>query len=240
MRHERSLFALPSTLLLLLVALPPCPVVSEPSWPYNLPAGVKYFPDDEVHIKRNAEVMEKLAGQAPVGVRKMSGDEGEKFFLDYWQFHGAGNAEENRGDHATEEQLRRRAAVENDLLDCANISLSHTYLPPLLLHGDWRSKYEHRFRFFSRSNLHERQFLCPAGTSSCAGIDRPNSCCATGETCVLVTDTGLGDVACCPAGTSCAGSVPSCDTASGYSSCPGSPNGGCCIPNYTCEGIGCM
>lgn len=239
MRHARSIFTLPSALLLLLVAVPPCPVASEPSWPYNLPADAKYFPEDEVDVKRNAKVMERLASETPIGVRKMSGDEGEMFFLDYWQFHGAGLADESGGLKVADKQLLRRATQESDREEYGNSSLAYQYLPPFLLHSEQPLQYEHPFRFLPRNGLRGRDFQCPTGTSSCAAISRPNSCCTTGETCVVVTDTGLGDVGCCPAGTSCSGSVSTCDTANGYTSCPGSSNGGCCIPNYDCEDVGC-
>jgi hypothetical protein len=88
-----------------------------------------------------------------------------------------------------------------------------------------------------RSVLAKRAFECPAGTRDCAGIGRPTSCCAQGETCQLVPDTGLGDVGCCAAGKTCAGAVRNCEA--GYAACAASIGGGCCIPNYECVAMGC-
>ncbi|OJD26206.1 hypothetical protein ACJ73_02415, partial [Blastomyces percursus] len=44
-------------------------------------------------VKRDVEVQQRLAGQSPAGVRKMTDDEGEKFRLDYWYFDGDGNGD---------------------------------------------------------------------------------------------------------------------------------------------------
>jgi len=232
----RQLLSLPASLLIFLPLLP-WPVISEVSWPYNLPAHVKYWPEDEIHVKRDLNIQQRLAAQAPAGVRKMGEDEGEKFFLEYWQFDGGRpDAEESTtGTAAVLEDIRHRSISADEQAAYANASVSMALLPPFPLHADRQQS----LRFFPRSLFHKRAFQCPAGTNSCTNINRPNSCCALGESCIVVQDTGLGDVGCCPQGTSCGGQVSSCDTANGFSSCPGSPNGGCCIPNYVCQDVGC-
>lgn len=223
--------------MLLLLPLLPCPVVSEPPWPYNLPAHVKYFPEDEAHVRRALAVQQQLAAQAPAGVRKMSDDEGEMFFLDYWQFD-----EQRPGDRtltsntpAVADDIRRRLTSADEAAAYANASTSMPIFPSFPLHADQQQS----LRFLRRSSIQQRAFQCPSGTNSCTAINRPNSCCATGETCMIVRDTGLGDVGCCPQGTACGGQVSACNTANGYSSCPSSLNGGCCIPNYVCQDVGC-
>ncbi|KAK0720569.1 hypothetical protein B0H67DRAFT_600026 [Lasiosphaeris hirsuta] len=97
----------------------------------------------------------------------------------------------------------------------------------------WRRRAAEALAFLER-----RQWACPTGTSSCADIGYPNSCCGTGETCVEVEDTGLGPVGCCPAGASCGGSVQSC--ADGSMPCASDIGGGCCIPGFVCQGVGCV
>ncbi|KAK1754805.1 hypothetical protein QBC47DRAFT_403214 [Echria macrotheca] len=88
------------------------------------------------------------------------------------------------------------------------------------------------------AHLEKRQWACPTGTSGCGAIGYPNSCCQDGETCVLVADTGLGPVGCCPAGSSCAGNVMACT--GGSTPCGSDVGGGCCIPGYVCQGPGCV
>jgi hypothetical protein len=59
-------------------------------WPWNLPKHVRYWPEDPPHRRRDLEaIAEHLSlGRSPVGVMKMSPDEGEKFYMEYWQFEG--------------------------------------------------------------------------------------------------------------------------------------------------------
>jgi hypothetical protein len=238
MRNLARIFSLPASLLLLITSTP-WPSAAEPQWPHNLPADSKYFPEDEVHVKRGLQAMERLAAQqAPIGARKMSGDKNEMFFLEYWQFEdlndAAGSATSPR------DRILKRSQPE----DYANGTLENDLLPPLLLHSDnlGRHNWQSHLRFNPRSNLIPRDFQCPSGTNNCSSISRPYSCCATDETCVVVSDNldaGMGDVGCCKNGSTCNGQVAECDTSQGYQSCPGSENGGCCIPNYSCAGVGC-
>ncbi|KAL5596833.1 uncharacterized protein BROUX77_006781 [Berkeleyomyces rouxiae] len=79
---------------------------------------------------------------------------------------------------------------------------------------------------------------CPAGFESCAGIGQSDKCCASSETCVEVDDESTGNVACCPAGSSCSGAVASCPADA--VTCPLSLGGGCCLAGYTCAGSVCI
>jgi hypothetical protein len=223
MRNTVSgLLALPGALFAIVSATPS--YIQD--WPYNLPLHAKYYPEHENHIKRDLEIQQKLNMAAPSGVRKMSDHEGEKFFLDYWQFDE---------QMASDKPPNARRSISSAAL-LSNISNVEELLPPLLLHAE-SQQFIPSHRFFGRG-LSERAYQCPTGTNSCASVGYPNSCCATGETCMSLPENNGATIGCCPDGASCGGQVGSCDTAAGYTNCE-SENGGCCIPGYTCQGAGC-
>lgn len=199
-------------------------------WPYNLPPGVKYYPEHEHHIRRDLDIQKKLNLASPCGMRKLSDDEGEKFLLDYWEFDGQAfdSIEMDKPLHT-----RRSVSSAARLLNISNVE---ELLPPLLLHAESQQLIPNH-KFLGRS-LFERAYQCPSGTNSCQSIGYPNSCCATGETCISLPDNDGATIGCCPDGASCGGQIGSCDTAAGYTNCK-NDNGGCCIPGYTCQGIGC-
>ena len=236
-----ALLSLPTSLLLLLASSASGAANSQLEWPYNLPAHVKYFPEDEPLVKRGLAVQEILATRPPIGAKKMSADEDEMFFLEYWQLHpedeerlAAAYGKQENAEGICDARPEGRIVYHNE-------TLTDGVLPPVLVHTNGSdagssSRYSH---LFQRSNLDRRQFTCPNGYTSCGGIQRPNSCCANGETCLIVPNTGMGDVGCCPPGASCSGKVQQCNTAGGYQSCPSASGGGCCIPNFSCFGVGC-
>lgn len=209
--------ALPTALLGLLLEQSSPGLAEELEWPYNLPPHVKYYPEHEGLVKRNAEIREKLQQQSPVGMRKMSSDPGEMFFLDYWHFDS---------DHEKDQEYSYNSSITAELA------------APFKLHAISRRHKSILPRFLGRTPFDKRDFQCPAGSSACTAIDRPNSCCANGSTCEIVEDVGLGDVGCCPENEVCGGSVSNCP--SGYTSCPQNPGGGCCVPGYACFSIGCV
>lgn len=231
----------PLASLLILLTSPLRITADSNEWPYNLPANVKYYPEHERLARRNIDAHARLReNHAPTAVRKMSSDEGEMFFLDYWQF---GPSTKEQWDGVTAESSDPRSEgfsanlrPEMQGQDPSNLTDS-ALRQPFLLHSN-TSQHSSRWSLWGRS-LSQRDFQCPSGTESCASIGRPDSCCGTGETCVRVTDTGLGDVGCCARGSFCGSGLSPCNTAAGYQSCPGSPNGGCCIPNFACLDIGC-
>ncbi|KAF2021467.1 hypothetical protein BU24DRAFT_457446 [Aaosphaeria arxii CBS 175.79] len=206
--------------LIALILLSISPSAAEPQWPHNLPKHVKYFPEDEVHVKRGISIQERLQREKPIGLKKMTADEGEMFFLDNWIF--ASDLENNKKRSETEQFLNG----------------SMNAFSPLRPHAE-KNIFDSVRRFNPRSSLFARDFQCPSGTTSCSSIGEPNSCCGTDDTCMRVDDTGFGSVGCCPKGQTCAGSI-SCDEKNGYSSCPDSPNGGCCLPGYSCQDVGCV
>lgn len=223
-----AILSLPTSFLLLLSSFPAPGSSIEPQWPYNLPPHVKYFPDDEPRVRRNAEIQRRMENETPFVVRKMSADEGEIFLLEYWGF-GNGLEDETFG------------GVElKEMGNSPNASWDERPQPPLLLHTGRQHPDLPLQNWFLRprvARLDRRDFTCPDSTSSCASINRPNSCCGNGLTCEIVINTGLGDVGCCATGTSCSGEVAPCQQ--GYTTCPASLGGGCCIPGYQCSGVGC-
>ena len=219
MRDFTALLALPASILSIVAVR-----AQDLPWPHNLPRTLKYYPEHEAHMKREAEVQERLAWQAPARVAKMMDHEGEKFFLRNWGF-GEHTARWNGMD-----DTRSHAPVRDE--HYSNVSGSPFLLPAIAPH----SNYDTSDAYLFRRNIFERNFQCPSGTKSCSSIGHDYLCCNLDETCVE-TSKGVG---CCPAGSSCGDDVAGCDTAAGYTSCPNSPNGGCCVPNAVCEGVGCV
>ncbi|KAL4774869.1 hypothetical protein BDW60DRAFT_180570 [Aspergillus nidulans var. acristatus] len=152
------------------------------------------------------------------GIRKMSDDAGEKFYMHYWHFE----------EDAVIANSTEKAQTKIDRSSV--LPRSYHFQPPFSLGPE-------RFADLRSSPLGRREFECPSGTSACTSINRSDSCCGTDETCVVVEDTGLGDVGCCPSGQDCSGTIGSCFE--GYTSCPSSLGGGCCFPGYECVEGGC-
>ncbi|KAL3480055.1 hypothetical protein BJX99DRAFT_46479 [Aspergillus californicus] len=169
-----------------------------------------------------------VASQAPsltrsiLGMQKMSDDEGEKFLMDYWHYE-----DDNVVANSTAVD-DNNAHTETDRSTV--LPRSYPLQPPFGLGLE-------RFSSLRLSPLFRRDFECPTGTYGCTSIDEPDSCCRTDETCVVVEDTGSGDVGCCPAGQDCSGTIGSCWE--GYTSCSSSLGGGCCFPGYSCVDDGC-
>lgn len=233
--------------LLLFIANAPAPALSfETQWPYNLPPHMKYFPEDEALVRRNVGIQKRLASQRPIGVHKMSGDEGEMFFPEYWVFNKAEDTSTKTLKRNRNLGLRSPSPHEErgGLDNWANASMLISLQAPFTLHTTEQIEPKgilqrlHRLPRAIFYRLEERDFQCPGDTLSCTSINRPNSCCPTGESCQLITNVGLGDVGCCAQGQTCSQQVSSCQA--GYKSCPGSSGGGCCIPGYDCVGIGCV
>lgn len=164
------------------------------------------------------------ATQEAIAVRKMTDNEGQMFLHHYWHFN----------------QIARRPhdGLDEPHASATNASLAFPFHAPFALHRDADFDAAPSHLHWARGLLSDRAFQCPSDTDACAGINRPNSCCPSGSSCQLVTDTGQGDVACCGSGQICSGNVQSC--AQGYQNCPGDAGGGCCVPGYACVGtIGC-
>ncbi|RAL11517.1 putative GPI anchored protein [Aspergillus homomorphus CBS 101889] len=195
-------------------------------------------PLDQI-IQRNA-LIESYLGHRPIrGVRKMTEDEGEKFYLDYWQFDDDDNyTTGNNYSFNTSDELSSPARRSESLQTTEEVDFQPQSYPFHASYSGGLGSEGGRGWGAAFSPLLRRDFQCPSGTANCTAIDRPDSCCSTDDTCVLVKDTGSGDVGCCPRGKTCSGTIGAC--ADGYSSCPSSLGGGCCIPGYACVSGGCM
>ena len=225
----------PIAILLLSISILPAATAQQLRWPYNLSPDVNYSPEDEPLVRRSEVAQQRLQDEKVVGVKKMSLDEGEMFFPEYWTFE---SDMEQMIRSGAGDNLRRRNSDSTIGIEgqCANSSIETSLWPAFPLHSDEPvSESPLIGRFFTRQLA--KRFQCPSDTSACTSINRPDSCCATGETCQIIQDTGLGDVGCCPAGQTCAGQLSTCQ--SGYTSCPNNPGGGCCIPGYACLDVGC-
>jgi hypothetical protein len=211
----RDILALPATLLALITAS------TINAQEHLRPADL--LPEHQTHLKLERQAQEQLQWQQPIGMRKMSSDEGEKFFLHYWDF----------GDSSAEAET-----LEEYIEDAKKYAnTSSQLLAPLAPHFERA----HTFRRFPGYNLFARDWgSCPTGTKSCTDIERPNSCCSETDSCIIVDDTGNGDVGCCPQGGSCGTSISDCDASAGQTSCPQSENKGCCIAGYACYDVGCV
>lgn len=224
MRLPPNFLALPSSLLIFLLSdLPSAQAISNSRpLPRELERNVQYQPEDSLNRRRDLQNIQRRleAGIAPVGVKKMSGDESEKFWPEYWGFSDGVQAELGP-------MVRREYDDEEEAMLLANSSAILAVRPPYLIHQASSAS-------DALARLEKRDFTCPTGTTGCAG--HPSSCCNTGDTCVTVQDTGFGTVGCCRAGATCAGVITTCGV---NSPCPSDMGGGCCLPGYTCSGIGC-
>ena len=228
---------LPSaTLLVVLLSI-------SPSSSYELPwvsrvKSPRRSTAEELEMKRGVagQPLSSYPEARPIAVRKMSDDEGEMFFPEYWTFEASSQDNVNMPQNPT---LDKRKPVlpppdheSSDLL-LQNASILPPLQAPFALHSN-----EPILPLLRRLiPLQARQFGCPANSNPCTNIDRPNSCCPADQMCQRITNTGNGDVGCCAIGQSCSQELTSCQD--GYESCPGAQGGGCCVPGSSCMGIGC-
>lgn len=184
------------------------------------PASTDFDNDILRHI---TEIESRLANTPIHGLKKMSTDEGEKFFFDYWSF---GPDSQGQLSEREEEQTQN-----NDTLGIDD-------LPSNLFHPrSYPLKSALPFEANPWNPLGSRDFKCPTGTRACTSIGRSDRCCSTADTCELVEDTGSGDVGCCPNGETCSNVVGACP--GNYATCSEALGGGCCIPGYECVTGGC-
>ncbi|KAE9375585.1 hypothetical protein N431DRAFT_334234 [Stipitochalara longipes BDJ] len=252
MRLDLRILGLPASLLFLLVShtisanAGQDEAPAQPQW--SLPMQ-KRLPPDSPQRRRQAKAAEEYLrlGKTPIGVLKMSPDEGEKFYMDYWRFERELEHDEILG---TGISLRARDDDEEARL-LANASALVSFRPPFALHTEEWTDIEDFEDLRARgvlagydsvavlAMLTKRGFQCPTGTANCSGAGFPNSCCPSSEFCYAIKDTGLGPVGCCPNGSVCGGTISPCNAPN--TACDDTNfGGGCCIPNYVCAGVGCV
>ena len=92
MRLPSNILCLPTSILLLLAwQTNPAQAIGDNrlpvQWPRDLTAHVKYWLYGSASGKRDGELEkdDTVVAKSPVGILKMSEDEGEKFFMEYWR-----------------------------------------------------------------------------------------------------------------------------------------------------------
>ena len=232
------LHLIPTTLILLIATTP------NPSWTLYSHHGqelIRRQPNGAGSVEENAQ---GFPNQVPVRVRKMSDDEGEMFFNDYWGFEdlSARDLVPPSSRRISSPSMPDSVVKDESTQLRSNASIALRLQAPFALHTDDLLARPLVARLLRAPNelfsLEKREFQCPGGTNVCTSINRPNSCCYSGSTCELVPVTGLGDVGCCGSGQSCGAQVASCTD--GNTACPGADGGGCCLPGYSCSGVGCQ
>lgn len=177
----------------------------------------------------------------PTAIRKMPPDPGEKFYHHYYAFEQEDSQQPLQvSDIAARQSLEKQDGrfLSTNTSTELNLGPAFARLDDRWVDPDQESE-KSAWRLLRRvlAALESRDWACPGGTNSCTDIGYPNSCCPTGETCMVIQDTGLGPVGCCPSGSSCGGTITGC--AAGNTPCASDIGGGCCIPGYVCQGVGC-
>lgn len=238
-----SLQLVPASLLLFITTAPTVSQAFEVPWPFGIQPLSESQSRHGSLTGGDGRVVTDHLTQVPIAVRKMSSDQGEMFFPEYWQF-------EQQTNGASKLQLDRRRPTPRSLgpledeptvKDWANASIPQPLQAPFSLHTNDQLNTRPLLSRLLRSpeaifGLDNRDFACPGGTNACTSINRPYSCCAAGLICHVITDVGLGDVGCCQPGAVCGDAVSGCP--GGDSLC--SSGGGCCIPGSVCDGVGCV
>ena len=234
----------PASLLIFIATAPTVTQALVKPWPFGLASLTRSKSELESSTGRGGTAIIHHKDQVPIAVRKMSGDKGEMFFPEYWQF-------ETETDGASKRTIEEMGPLSRSLgpledkstvKDWANSSIRQPLQAPYSLHTNEQFETRPLLSRLLRSPeaifaLDTRDFTCPGGTSACTSINRPNSCCATGLVCQITTDAGLGDVGCCASGQVCGDIVSGCPA--GDTACPDSLGGGCCIPGSVCDSVGC-
>lgn len=239
-----TLQLIPASLLLFIATSPTVTHALDNHWAFRLRPFSWSKSGQESLTRRDETAITDHMNQVPIAVRKMTGDQGEMFFPEYWQFEAGGNGAPKLEQDRRRPIPRSLGPLEDDptVKDWPNASISQPLQAPFSLHTNDQLDTRPLMSRLLRSPgaifaLDTRSFACPGGTDACTAINRPNSCCATGLVCQLATDGGLGDVGCCQAGQTCNQEVSGCPV--DYTLCPSSLGGGCCIPGSACDGVGC-
>ena len=233
----------PASLIVFTATAPALTRAREIPWPFGSRSLQRSLQDADLP-ERDGPYVANSPTQMLIGIRKMSGDEAEMFFPEYWSF-------ETTSDHNPEVNLDKRVPTLHSLkpfndreasAECTNASMPQPLQAPFALHANEEFDDRPLLRRLlnsPRATFHpeKRDFQCPGDTTVCSSINQPNSCCPAGTTCQSITDSGNGAVGCCPSGQTCSEQVSDCQAPD--ISCPESSGGGCCIPGYICSGVGC-
>lgn len=205
------------------------------------PAHLKYFPEDHIDDntirRRDREAVDLVIrdGATPMEVRKMSDDESEMFFPEYWGFSASGSPYTQPFKRDENDKVRRDYEDEEAL--AVNASAVIPFRPAFNIHEASLPPHDGRRALAA---LQRRAFTCPSGTGACSSIGQENYCCGISEDCFIIVDTGLGPVGCCPRGVSCAGEITTCNLEAGQTPCPQDLGGACCVAGFSCFDVGCV
>ncbi|RKF54959.1 putative gpi anchored protein [Erysiphe neolycopersici] len=177
-----------------------------------------------------------------IGVMKMTADEGQKFFPEYWLYEGEDPLVDSKDSH-----IRFKRDEDTNSTSAPMIPALRPLIQPKTSSFLGKSQgleskadrvLERRSADAVLATLQKRDFQCPTGTADCSAIGHPNSCCPLSDACFAIEDTGLGPVGCCRRGKKCGGTLNNCNASN--TACPSNLGGGCCIQNYLCGGVGCV
>lgn len=186
------------------------------------------------------------------GVKRMSGDEGEKFFWEYWYIDND-NDDGVVVSNDTKTETTATEQPEHITTDLGQNepqfhlqARTYPYQPPslaLALELELELAHPQNQSLAQPQQQHhqKRDFKCPSDTTSCAVVNWPDFCCRKGDVCELIQDVdGSRRVGCCPAGRYCHyNGVVVGGCREGYTSCPESVGGGCCMEGFECVVGGC-
>ncbi|KAJ6783342.1 hypothetical protein PWT90_04341 [Aphanocladium album] len=176
--------------------------------------------------------LQASAERAPTAVRKLAPDANEKLYPEHLAFATLSFPE------AALAARHFLDAQDAALLRSQRDGQDRAHQPAFAGHLDDADRSALRRAAEALTLLQRRGAACPSGMSGCDAIGQPNKCCQDGTVCTKVEDSSVGGIACCPRGSSCGGRVGACP--SDATSCPAELGGGCCIPGYVCQGMGCV
>lgn len=165
---------LPAPLLLLIVSFSGSSVALEfPGLRHGIAASLQ----SGEHLRSRQELGDLAT--TPVGVRKMSNDQGEMFFPSYWNF--GGEEEALPSPAIGKRRLISSVSEGEDINNGTGFDHASRLQAPLSLHTIQRSAPMPYLLRMPRAifSLEQRDFQCPTGTSACTGISKPDSCCPT-------------------------------------------------------------
>lgn len=182
-------------------------------------------------------IVQAAAERAPTAVRKLAPDANEKLFPEHLAFATLSFPEAALSARQFLDAQDARLLLEHQALQPPP---PRPYRPAFARHHSHDESEQNALRRAAEALalLQRRGAACPSGMSGCDAIGQPNKCCQDGTVCTKVDDSSVGGIACCPHGSACGGRVGACPADA--TSCPAALGGGCCIPGYVCQGMGCV
>lgn len=195
-----------------------------------------FLPASLLAIASQASCSAAVAERSPTALRKLAPDANEKIFPQHLAFASLSFGDAALAAHqfldaqdASSQPQRQRQQQQHQ---------PRPYRPAFARHHTETEDNALRRAAEALALLQRRAAACPSGMTGCSAIGQPNKCCQDGTVCTRVDDASVGGIACCPHGSSCGGRVGACPPDA--TSCAADLGGGCCIPGYVCQGMGCV